>query len=106
MKAVKGNKEYAIEESQMKAYQDAGFDIVEGETVVAHGRGKTVPYEEYAALKEELAVLRQATGQADEEVAGILTAYAGEHDINLGKATTVSGIMKKIKEHAAGGADV
>ena len=28
MRAVKGNKEYTIDESQQKSYQDAGFDIV------------------------------------------------------------------------------
>ena len=27
MRAVKNNKEYSIDESQKKAYQDAGFDI-------------------------------------------------------------------------------
>ena len=54
MKAVKGNKEYIIEEAQQKAYQDAGFDIVgtDGQ-VTAYGRGKTVPYDEYMkAIRE------------------------------------------------------
>ncbi len=54
MKAVKGNKEYTIEESEKKSYQNAGFDIVDGGKVVAYGRGKTVPYEDYAKLQEEV----------------------------------------------------
>mgnify|MGYP000242539251 FL=1 len=48
MRAVKGNKEYTIDESQQKSYQDAGFDIVGDDgRVTAYGRGKTVPFDEY-----------------------------------------------------------
>lgn len=54
MKAVKGNKEYTIEESEKKSYQNAGFDIVDGGKVVAYGRGKNVPYEDYVKLQEEV----------------------------------------------------
>lgn len=54
MKAVKGNREYTIDESQQKRYQDAGFDLVEKGIIIAYGRGKTVPYEEYAAVRKEL----------------------------------------------------
>ena len=41
MKAIKGNKEYTIDDTQKKFYQDSGFDII-GDTgeVVAYGRGK------------------------------------------------------------------
>ena len=43
MKAEKGNREYFIDESQKKLYQDRGFDIKNDEgTVIAYGRGKTV----------------------------------------------------------------
>ena len=63
MKAVRGNKEYIIDESQKKEYQDRGYDIIDDNGVVsAHGRGKTVPYDKYEetvrennALKEQLA---------------------------------------------------
>lgn len=55
MKAVKGNKEYNIEESQQKSYQDAGFDISDDSgKLIAYGKGKTVPYGDYMKLKEEL----------------------------------------------------
>lgn len=54
MKAVKENREYTIDESQQKHYQDAGFDILEDGNIIAHGRGKTVPYGDYAALAAEL----------------------------------------------------
>lgn len=54
MKAVKGNREYNIDESQQKHYQDAGFDIMEDGKIIAHGRGKTVPYSDYMSLAAEL----------------------------------------------------
>lgn len=54
MRAVKGNKEYTIDETQKKGYQDGGFDILDDDgNVVAYGRGKTVPYDEHMkAVKE------------------------------------------------------
>ncbi|MGN0331484.1 MAG: hypothetical protein ACI4D9_00410 [Lachnospiraceae bacterium] len=60
MKAVKGNKEYTIEESQKKAYQDRGFDIKEDSgKVITYGRGKTVPYDEYEKLMAENNMLKE-----------------------------------------------
>lgn len=54
MKAVKGNKEYTINEASQKGYQDMGFDILDEDgKVVAYGRGKTVSYSDYMALVEE-----------------------------------------------------
>lgn len=58
MKAVKGNREYTIDESQQKRYQDAGFDLVENGTIIAYGRGKTVPYGEFIAVKQELDAIK------------------------------------------------
>lgn len=109
MKAVKGNKEYTINESQKKFYQESGFDIFdENGEVVAYGRGKTVPYDDHMRAVEEIERLQvkvaelQASGgePADsQEVIGILTSYASEHQIDLGRVTTTEGILKKIKEH-------
>lgn len=62
MRAVKGNREYTIDETQKKGYQDAGFDIIDDDgNVIAYGRGKTVPYEEYAAVRKELDELKAGT---------------------------------------------
>lgn len=54
MKAVKGNKEYDIVDTQKNGYQAAGFDIKndDGETI-AYGKGKTAPYDEYLHLLKE-----------------------------------------------------
>lgn len=55
MRAVKGNKEYTIDDAQQKGYQDAGFDIVDEDgNVVAYGRGKTVPYDDYMKAVKEI----------------------------------------------------
>lgn len=59
MRAIKGNKEYIIDEGQKKAYQDSGFDIVgdDGE-VIGYGRGKTVPFDDYMKVVKEVERLR------------------------------------------------
>ncbi|MGC6176997.1 hypothetical protein [Lacrimispora sp. 38-1] len=101
MKAVKGNKEYTIDESQQKAYQDQGFDIKDDDgNVIVYGRGKTVPYGDYMAVKEELEELKANGGEIadDQEVIDILKAFANENGVDLGKTATISGIVKKIKE--------
>ena len=101
MKAVKGNKEYTIDESQQKAYQDQGFDIKDDDgNVIVYGRGKTVPYGDYMAVKEELEELKANGGEIadDQDVIDILKAFANENGVDLGKTATISGIVKKIKE--------
>lgn len=61
MKATKGNKVYTITEEQRKFYLDAGYDIIDDEgKVIKYGKGKTVPYAEYAAVKKELDELKSA----------------------------------------------
>ena len=108
MKAVKANKVYTITEAEKKRYIDEGFDICDDDgEIIAYGRGKTVPYEEYCAVQAELEKLQAELEEAkcntanDEEVVKILHAYAVEHEIDLGRATTVTGIVKKIQEAAA-----
>lgn len=54
MKATKGNKVYSIDEAQKKRYLEAGYDICDDNgKVLDYGRGKTVPYETYAAVVRE-----------------------------------------------------
>lgn len=60
MKAVLGNKEYFIDESQKKHYVDRGYDIRdEDNAVIAYGRGKTVPYDEYVRIVNENSELKE-----------------------------------------------
>lgn len=63
MTAEKGNKVYTITEQEKGRYQSGGFDILEGGKVIAYGKGKTVPYEEYMKVKEELEALKKAASK-------------------------------------------
>lgn len=55
MKAVKANKVYTIAEVEKARYIDEGFDICDDDgAIIAYGRGKTVPYEQFVALQKEL----------------------------------------------------
>lgn len=81
MRASKGNKEYFIDESQQKSYQDRGFDIKDDNgSVIAYGRGKTVPYGEYMALKEELEELKAEAGESTEFSADIPEGMSEEKE--------------------------
>lgn len=63
MRAVKGNKEYTIGEGQKKSYQDSGFDILDDDgKVIAYGRGKTVPYDDYMRVVKENERLKAEAG--------------------------------------------
>ncbi|MDM0721932.1 hypothetical protein ACV3VS_09950 [Clostridium perfringens] len=59
MKAIKENKVYTITESEQNFYKQQGYDIVndEGE-VIERGAGKSISYEEYIKLKDELDTLK------------------------------------------------
>lgn len=93
MRAVKGNKEYTIEESQRKGYQDAGFDILNelGE-VVAYGRGKTVPYDEHMRAIAEIEVLRKRI--ADLESTTDTAAVEEVHDVMEAEPPKKAGTKK------------
>lgn len=69
MRAAKGNREYVIDESQKKHYQDAGYDIIdENGAVIAYGRGKTVSYDEHMKLKAELAAVQKENEELKAEL--------------------------------------
>lgn len=114
MRAKKENKVYRIAtESEKKRYLNEGFDIYDEDgKIIEHSPKKKIAYGEYAklqeeneALKAEVSALKESAGTNDTDnakVIDVLTAYAKEHNIDLGKATTVSGIVKKINETKAG----
>lgn len=74
MQAVKGNKVYTIGETEKSRYIAMGYDITEGEDVIAYGKGKTVSYDEYIkivkeneALKAELEALKADNSNEEAE---------------------------------------
>lgn len=103
MTAEKENRVYTIDESMRARYEADGFDIKDdsGE-LISTGKGKTVPYEEYQKVVAELDALKATiSGSADEfskMTVEELKTYAKEHDIDIGNASSQSGIAKKIRE--------
>ncbi|MCD7998991.1 MAG: hypothetical protein LUH21_17355 [Clostridiales bacterium] len=78
MRAVKGNKEYMIDESQQKFYQDGGFDILGDDGgVVAYGRGKTVTYDEYVKAVKEIERLQGVAAERYAENEALKAELAG-----------------------------
>lgn len=86
MRAVKGNREYTIDESQQKFYQDGGFDILgdNGETI-AYGRGKTVPYDEHVKAVKEIERLRELAAERNTEIETLKAEIA---ELKAGKQET------------------
>lgn len=102
MKAKKENKVYKIATDQEKQrYLKEGYDIYDDDgKVLEYSPVKKIEYGKYAALEKELEELKQngEAKAADPAVLEILREYASEHGVNLGNASSASGIMKKIKE--------
>lgn len=77
MRAVQGNKEYTIDESQQKGYQDMGFDILGDDgNVVAYGRGKTVPYDEYVKAVKEIGRFQKLVAEKENELEALKAELA------------------------------
>lgn len=104
MVAEKGNKVYQIDESMKNHYLNEGFDIRndEGE-VIAYGKGKTVSYEQYKAVLDELEQLKNSLKDTNKDEFSEMSVeelkvYAQEHGIDIGNASSQAGIAKKIRE--------
>ncbi len=67
MKAIKANKEYVITEQEKDRYIAEGYDIYENDKVIAYGRGKTVSYEKYKAVVDELEALKEEKTEETEK---------------------------------------
>ena len=87
MKAVKGNKVYTIDETQQKFYEESGFDILNDQgDVIAYGRGKTVPYGDFVALKGEKEELEKENARLKEQLEKMQTAAAEKTPGKAGKS--------------------
>lgn len=69
MKASKDNKVYTITEAEKDFYIKQGFDITEDNgTVIAHGAGKSVSYEEYKTLEQKALKLEKENKKLKDEI--------------------------------------
>jgi len=99
IKAKRENKVYTISEQQKKRYLQEGYDIYDGEgNLLEHSPKKKISYSEYEAVCKERDALKEDAGGDNPDVVNILTEYAKEHEIDLGKSISQSGILKKIKD--------
>lgn len=69
MTAEKGNKVYTITEAEKDNYRSQGYDIFEDGMMIACGKGKMVPYEDYLKLQEENKELKEKLSALEEEKA-------------------------------------
>lgn len=106
MVARKGNREYQVTEENKASYVSDGFDIYDGDKLVTPGKGKNVNREEFdkirkqnQALQKRLEELQEESPQSQpEELMEVLREYADLKGIDLGQASTLKGMMKKIHE--------
>lgn len=60
MKASRGNKVYTIDEVQKNYYKEQGYDILDDEgNIIEYGAGKSVSYENYRELENQLNSLKE-----------------------------------------------
>lgn len=101
-KAKKENKIYKISESQISQYSDMGYDIYEDGELYKRSPKTKVSYQEYEALLKENEQLKAELAELKgDELSAMsvdeLKAYAEEHGIDIGNATSKDGITKKIR---------
>lgn len=59
LQARKSNKVYTVDEKQADAYAAAGYDIYDGNKLVKHAVGKTVPIAEHEKALVRIAELEK-----------------------------------------------
>ena len=101
MRAIKGNREYKITEAEKNFYQKQGFDIIGDDgVVIQYGAGKTVPYEQYKKVVDELEALKKNTGHKELEdmTKAELEKMADTYFIAHNSKTTKEELIKLINE--------
>ena len=69
MKAIKGNRVYTITEADIKSFVNEGFDVYDDEgKIKAYGKGKTISYEVYVKLKEQVTALQDHIDKLESEI--------------------------------------
>lgn len=69
MKASKENRVYTITDAEMASFQKEGYDIYsDNGDLIAYGFGKSVPYEKYAKLMNQVESLQDEIISLREEI--------------------------------------
>lgn len=92
MRAVKGNKEYTITETQKDQYVRDGFDIVDNTgKILQAGAGKSVPFAQHQAALDEKAEL-------EKQIQSLTTAA----EENTSLKEQINALQAALDEKAAG----
>lgn len=102
MRAVKANREYTITEAEKDFYQKQGFDIINDDgNVIQYGAGKSVPYEQYKKVVDELEALKNGTKHKEledmtlPELKDVAKAYEVEYNSKTNKQELIALIKEK-----------
>ena len=69
MIAIKENRQYTINETDVQSFANDGYDVYDDNgNIVAYGVGKTVPYEKYMKLMEQVEALQEEIIELREQV--------------------------------------
>lgn len=103
MRALKANREYTITEAEKSFYQKQGFDIIgDNGEVIQYGAGKTVPYDQYKNVLDELEALKAKQGpkELEDMTKPELEEVAKVYEVAHTSRTTKEELIKLIKEKA------
>ena len=60
MIAIKENRQYTINDTDVQSFTKEGYDVYDDDgNIIAFGIGKSVPYEKYAKLLEQVEGLQE-----------------------------------------------
>ena len=78
MVAIKENRQYTISETDVQSFAKEGYDVYDDRgNLVAYGMGKTVPYEKYARLMEQVESLQDEIIELREKVENLKAKKKG-----------------------------
>ena len=69
MVAIKENRQYTINDTDVQRYANEGYDVYDDTgNIIAYGVGKTVPYEKYMKLMSQVEALQEEIIELREQV--------------------------------------
>lgn len=69
MVAIKENRQYTINETDVQSFAKEGYDVYDDNgNIIAYGVGKSVPYEKYMRLMEQVEALQEEIIDLKEQI--------------------------------------
>lgn len=94
MKAIKENKVYTVDKTTKERYLKAGYDIYdENGKIIENAKNKTVPYDEYEKIKNELEELKAKEEKTKEPTVAEIKTKLEELGIEYDKKATKEALL-------------